>query len=418
MLLNSLLGTTWYPITFDSPLNIARGVFFWIAVAFFLAVIVGAIAAKKGTRKKFLLVCLFLGVCYACLVGLVLLVLSFAEDGIAALLFYPLLVLILCIAASAVALYFFPSKVTLIVTGCVTGAAAVAVLVCMGFLYASGDSLLSNWIYDDNGDPDFSKVSQLGLYLSAGALIVALIAATFLLGRKEKKGFDSKSIVYAAVCIAMSFALSYLRIVKMPQDGSITIASLVPLMIYSYMFGVKKGVFAGLIYGILQAFQSPTILHPAQFLLDYPVPFACIGFAGVFAKIKKLDKLPQIQIALGGVVAGLARFLSHYLSGCFAFGSFAPEGQPVWIYSLGYQAAYVLPDIAIAIAVAVALFSSRALVRQLRESGEVFETPEPAAEKTEPVAEIPTAGPIAVAEAAPAETVSPAEPAETDRSDE
>ena len=52
----------------------------------------------------------------------------------------------------------------------------------------------------------------------------------------------------------MSFALSYLRIVKMPQGGSITIASLLPLMLYSFMFGTKKGVFAGLIYGVLQAF--------------------------------------------------------------------------------------------------------------------------------------------------------------------
>ena len=368
MLLNSLLAenATWYPVTFDSPLNIARGVFFWGAIAFFLAVIIGAAVLKEEKRKNFLKICLFVGVCYACLVGAVLLILSFMEDGIAALLFYPLLVLLLCTAGSAVAIYFRPKKLTVIIAGCVTGAAAIAVLICMGVLYASGDSLISNWITDDDGNADPTKVSQLGLYLSAALLVVAIIAAALFLGRKDKKGFDSKAIVYASVCIAMSFALSYLRIVKMPQDGSITIASLLPLMIYSYMFGVKKGVFAGMIYGILQAFQSPTILHPAQFLLDYPIPFACIGFAGMFRNVKKLEKFPQVQIALGGIVAGLARFLGHYLSGCFAFGAFAPKGQPVWLYSLIYQSAYVLPDIAIAIAVGIIVFSSKTFVKQAR----------------------------------------------------
>lgn len=122
----------------------------------------------------------------------------------------------------------------------------------------------------------------------------------------------------------MSFALSYLRIVKMPQGGSITLASLLPLMIYSYMFGTKKGVFAGMIYGLLQALQDTYILHPAQFVLDYPLAFAGIGLAGMFAKTKALEKLPQLQFALGAVVAGVARFLMHFLSGIFAFGAFAP----------------------------------------------------------------------------------------------
>lgn len=357
-----LLATKWYPVLFDSPLNATRAVFFWLAVLLALAFLVCVIALKGERRKTFLWYALLVAASYACLVGIVLLVLSFAEDGISALLFYPLLALLLAIAGSFAAIAAKPCKAVYIAAGCLTGAAAVAVLVCMGVLYASGESLISNEIPEELA----SKVSQLGLYLSAGVLVAAIIGAVLLIGRKEKKGFDSRSIVYAAICVAMSYALSYLRVVKMPQGGSITIASLVPLMIYSYMFGVKKGVFAGLVYGILQAFQDLYILHPAQFLLDYPIAFACIGFAGAFGKIKKLDKLPQIQIALGGIVAGLARFLAHYLSGCFAFGMWAPEGQPVWLYSLIYQSAYVLPDIAIAIAVCVLLFCSPSFVRTVR----------------------------------------------------
>ncbi len=373
--LSLLADTTWYPITFDSPLNIMRGVFFWVAIALAAAFLVCVCILKGERRKTFLWYALLVAASYACIVGIVLLQLSFAEDGIAALLFYPLLVLLLCIAGAGVAVALKPTKPVLIAAGCVVGAAAIAVLVCMGVHFANGGSLWLNWIVDEteeNVDP--SKVNRIGLYISAAVAVIALAAATFLLGRKDKKGFDSKSLSYAAVCIAMSYALSYLRLVKMPQGGSITIASLVPLMVYSYMFGVKKGVAAGLIYGVLQAFQDLYILHPAQFLLDYPIAFACIGLAGMFAKTKWLKKLPQLQIALGGIVAGLSRFVMHYLSGCFAFGMWAPEGQPVWLYSLIYQSAYVLPDIAIAIVVCVFIFCSPSFVKMARR----FNQPAPA----------------------------------------
>ena len=163
----------------------------------------------------------------------------------------------------------------------------------------------------------------------------------------------------------MSFALSYLRIVKMPQGGSITVASLLPLMIYSCMFGARKGMFAGMIYGLLQALQDFYLIHPAQFLLDYPVAFACIGVAGIFTRVASLDKLPQLQFALGAIVAGLARFLMHFLSGVFAFGSFAGDQNP-YLYSLAYQAGYVLPDVAIVIVVGIFVFSSASFVRLVR----------------------------------------------------
>lgn len=363
MLFTSLLaadGATWYPVRFDSTLNIARGIFFWITIAIALAFVVCAAVLKGETRGKFVKYGLYGVVGYACVVGITLLALTFCEDGITLILFLPLLILLIAILASAAALMLYPGKLTLIVSGCVSGAALVAVLVCVGINFANGDSLIANWI------EDASSVNNVGLYVSAVLAVAAVIAAAFVIGKDDKKGFDTKTISYAAVCIAMSFALSYLRVVKMPQGGSITVGSLLPLMIFSYMFGVKKGVFAGFVYGLLQAFQDPTVLHPAQFLLDYPVAFACIGLAGAFAKVKALEKAPQLQLAFGGIVAGLARFLMHYLSGVFAFGEFAPEGQPVWLYSLIYQSAYVLPDIAIAIALGVFVFCSKSFVSVLR----------------------------------------------------
>ena len=244
-------------------------------------------------------------------------------------------------------------KISLIVSISALVAAIVALFVCLCVYFASGDAA-------DNNGVSQGSVSDLGLYLSAAALIVVIIALAFILGRKDKKGFDTRTISYAAVCIAMSFALSYIKMWEMPQGGSITLASLLPLMIFSYMFGVKKGVFAGFIYGILQAIQDPWLIHPAQFLLDYPVAFASIGVAGMFRNVKAFETKPQMAFALGGIVASVLRFLCHILSGVFAFSEYAGDQNP-WIYSMAYNS-FVFIDIAIVIVVGVIVFSSKSFM--------------------------------------------------------
>ena len=199
----------------------------------------------------------------------------------------------------------------------------------------------------------FAMIGLFGFFRKA----THSMSLNFFLGRKDRM-FDSRTISYAAVCIAMSFALSYIQLFTMPQGGSVTLASLLPLMIYSYMFGVKKGVFAGFIYGILQALQDPWLIHPAQFLLDYPVA-ATIGLSGMFRNVKAFQGKPQLAVALGGIVPSVLRFASHLFSGVFAFSEYAGD-QNAWIYSLGYNS-FVFIDIAIVIVVAI-IFSSKSFM--------------------------------------------------------
>ena len=40
----------------------------------------------------------------------------------------------------------------------------------------------------------------------------------------------------------------------------------------------------------------------------------------------------------------LIRFVSSFLSGVLLWGSYAPEGMNVWVYSLAYNASYMLPN--------------------------------------------------------------------------
>lgn len=360
MFLNSLLdGMKLYPFLFDTPFNAVRAVAIWLSLALLVTHLVCLFLFKDEKRKRFLLFAGFTWLAYGCVLGAVQLLLSFLEDGIELIVFLPLLILLVCLVTSATLLLWKRTKRMIVTLICICGTAFIATMVCLGIHFNSGNAADNNWLTNED-------VESLALYVSSLAAVALLLFITWFFGRNESKDFDSKSITYAGICIAMSFALSYLRLIRMPQGGSITPASLLPLMIYAYLFGVRKGVFAGFAYGLLQALQDPSILHPAQFLLDYPVAFAWIGIAGIFAKVKKLDKYPQLQFACGATLAGLGRFAMHFLSGAFAFGAFAPDGTPVLLYSFTYQAGYVLPDLAIAVIAGILLFSSKTFVKELR----------------------------------------------------
>lgn len=355
-MLLSLMSAKWYPILFDTPMNAVRSVAIWLTVALAIAFVVCAILLKGETRAKFMKISLIFAICYACAVGITFLAFAFAEDGIKTILFVPLLVLILAVAGSAAMLLFKRNKAVYIVLGCIVGAAVAAVIACMGVYYGSGEA-------EEINGAEITLTENIVLYICAVALIGLLVFFALFFGRKDKKGFDSKAISYAAVCIAMSFALSYLRIAKLPQGGSVTAASLLPLMIYAFMFGPKKGILAGAVYGILQAVQDPWIIHPAQFLLDYPVAFASIGVSGLFGNVKRLDKLPQVQFALGAILASVLRFAAHVLSGVFAFSEYSTLDN-VWLYSTAYNS-FVFVDIAVAVAAGVLALCSPSVVKAM-----------------------------------------------------
>ncbi len=225
--------------------------------------------------------------------------------------------------------------------------ALVSCAVCLGIYYK------------DLGD---ENINSPVLYVSVILLIAVVVALSFIIN-KNKSPLDTKCIALAGVLVAMSFGLSYIKIFKLPQGGSITLVSLLPIMIFSYAYGTKKGVLVCFCYGLLQAIQDPWIVHPAQFLLDYPVAFACIGLSGAFNSIPKLQKAPQLAILLGGILASALRYISHLLSGVFAFATYAGDVNP-WIYSMGYNS-FVFVDMAIALVVAVILFSSKSFIKEL-----------------------------------------------------
>jgi thiamine transporter len=146
--------------------------------------------------------------------------------------------------------------------------------------------------------------------------------------------------------------LPFLRL-QLPFNvaGGTIALNMLPLFVVALRRGVGPGVIAGALYGVVDALVDPFIVHPVQFLLDYPVAYGLTGLAGLASGfIRKVGKTGVLRwpIMLVGLLIGvIARFGSHWIAGIVFFGSYAPEGQPVWLYSLIYNAGYLLPSLAL-----------------------------------------------------------------------
>ena len=166
-----------------------------------------------------------------------------------------------------------------------------------------------------------------------------------------------------AVMIALAFALSFAQIFKMPMGGSVTIASMLPIMLISVKYGIKIGLPTAFVYSLLQLLQAfmendvfpycETILtFTVCLLFDYVVPFTILGISGVF-KNTKLFKNKEIAVYVGITLAVVLRFFCHFITGVAIWGQWAPEGMGKFLYSFLYNGSFLSVDFAICLVLAV-----------------------------------------------------------------
>jgi thiamine transporter len=151
-----------------------------------------------------------------------------------------------------------------------------------------------------------------------------------------------------AAAAALAIVLGYFKLYRLPQGGSITLET-VPILFITLWKGARTGFLAGLLTGLLKLILDPFIIHPVQILLDYPIPFACLGLAAY------PGSFPRLGIVLGNA----ARFSCHLFSGVVFFSAYAPDGTNVWYYSTLYNASYVVPE------TLIGLFLVPAIVRRI-----------------------------------------------------
>jgi thiamine transporter len=164
--------------------------------------------------------------------------------------------------------------------------------------------------------------------------------------------FSTRILAEIIVLVALAGALSLMShsFFSLPQGGSINVG-MVPIFWLALRRGPKIGIFAGAVFGVVDLAIEPFVVHPIQLILDYPLPFACLGLAGFF------QKLPIVGVIVG--VTG--RFISHFVSGIVYFPNYAPTGMSPVIYSAIYNATYLVPSMIVCAIIIGILQKSKAL---------------------------------------------------------
>lgn len=205
---------------------------------------------------------------------------------------------------------------------------------------------------------DFADVSTTG-WIAVGAL--AALAVVLLVIARGHVRWTARMIANAALCLALAFVLSYIKLFDLPQGGAVTAASLLPIIAFAYSYGLAPGLVVGVAYGLLQMIQDPWIVSPVQAILDYPLAFACIALAAV------ARKLPDSWGWLAGIaLGGVGRFVCHVLSGVVFFAEYAEgTGLSPFVYSVSYNS-FVFVDLAIC-AVVMAFPQVRRALKKMTE---------------------------------------------------
>ncbi len=197
------------------------------------------------------------------------------------------------------------------------------------------------------------KMTNITFWLSIAALVL-IVAVVVILCFAARK-MNTRSIVFAGITIALSFCLSYIKVTPVTYGGSVTLASMIPVMIYAYFYGFGPGLLCGVCHGLLQFIQSPYVLTPVTFILDYLLAFASIAIVPLFKFIKN----KPVSLLVGITVAYAARFLFHFVSGIIYYNLGAIwvdlPTDTAFIYSFLYQCVYLIPDWIIAAVVGIIL---------------------------------------------------------------
>jgi thiamine transporter len=153
----------------------------------------------------------------------------------------------------------------------------------------------------------------------------------------SKFWLTTKKLVFCAVAIALATVCSMIKFANLPMGGSVTLFSMLFIVLIGNWYGPKVGLLTGVAYGILQFVIEPYFYTLIQVVVDYVLAFGALGISGFF--YKKKWGLP-----VGYIAAVLGRYIFAVISGAAFFGSYAPEGTPVMVYSLSYNATYLLPE--------------------------------------------------------------------------
>lgn len=205
-----------------------------------------------------------------------------------------------------------------------------------------------------------------------------------------KNSENTKKLMVSAMMLAIATVIAvvceFIPFLNLPFGGGFTVASMLPIILVSYMYGIGWGLGCGFTYAVIQmligmktvsAFFLPSNDNYMGSvgaalcicLIDYVLAYTVLGLGGVFRKMKS----KTAAIVLGVVFAIALRYLMHIISGYIFFGSwaewfFTQEGfyaiggtildvfsgkLLALIYSIFYNGLYMIPEIILTAVVSV-----------------------------------------------------------------
>ncbi len=167
----------------------------------------------------------------------------------------------------------------------------------------------------------------------------------------------TRALIEGAMMVALATVLSIFKVVDMPYGGSVTIASMLPIVILSYRHGPLWGLGGGLVYAAVEQLLGLKNLSYfttwqsilAVIFLDYILAFTLVGLGGIF---KKAFREGRMSLAVGALSVSLIRYICHVISGATVWAGLSIPSSAAIIYSLGYNATYMLPETIVLTAVA------------------------------------------------------------------
>lgn len=192
-------------------------------------------------------------------------------------------------------------------------------------------------------DEPVFELTSAGIATVIILIVLLIVCSVLFLQKKERSAYlATKQLVFSGVAMALATVTSEIKFARLPFGGSVTLFSMLFIVLIGYWYGAAAGLMTGFAYGLLQFVLDPVFYTPIQLLIDYPLAFGALGLSGFFCNRKH-------GLIIGYVVGVFVRYACSFLSGVLFFSAYASDQSPIGIivYSLGYNATYIVPEVVV-----------------------------------------------------------------------
>ena len=166
--------------------------------------------------------------------------------------------------------------------------------------------------------------------------------------RKTKTG-TYRALTECSIMVALSTVLSILRIIELPYGGSVTACAMLPIVIAVYRHGGIYGIGVAAANSLIQfllgmnnlAYAFSWQAAVAIVVFDYVLAFSVFALSGVF---KKMFADQRTAVLLGALLASVLRYACHVIVGCTVWAGISIPTSAALLYSLSYNATYMIPE--------------------------------------------------------------------------